>query len=641
MKKLLTILFWSTVLVAQVKAATYYVDFDGGNNASAGTSTGTAWKHSPFDANATGNPASTTPAAGDTIQFKAGVRYKGQLIINSSGTAGNPITYKGTGWGTGKAIMDGSVLHSNAWTQCTSSGQVYGNANYASIWFSTTTFTNQTSLNTVIQSNTALPFAQITTPERPVWFDVVTNWNTEAIGNVGQSSFTDTSLFTQTDVDFWRGAHLAIHKSPNSVSIKLIAGLDPTTDTITNAAHSNTSFYDPTPFEILGHPLHISYPGEYAVITNRMWYWPTNASDPNNLQIYVAQQTNAIAISGESYITIDGFEFTGYFGPIDLSEQGVAVVQTGSGQYKGLNVLNCDISNIRSMTQAGTVNLQNASDVVVMGNSFTDCLRSRGGIYTGSNVVYASNSLVRMGGTAVFFSGVTGGLISSNRLDGIKGTHGNGLSVYSYSSDVTIERNHLTVCGSPITYEYSSNLTFRNNFVDCKYGQVDQGGGVYGPIYWLNNTLVNSDRNASSAQNHFSLNVRPAINGSSAHIYGNILDGIGGWGNYPLEQSNVYRGFNIWLGTNSGYSGIRMTNGETMNTNYTQIFVSHVGDDYRPLLSGTAYNMVTNLSSYGYTDDIVGYVRPRWNVGAYEYAPTQPSVGAIISSGIPNSKADF
>jgi len=489
MKKLLTILFWSTVLVAQVKAATYYVDFDGGNNASAGTSTGTAWKHSPFDANATGNPASTTPAAGDTIQFKAGVRYKGQLIINSSGTAGNPITYKGTGWGTGKAIMDGSVLHSNAWTQCTSSGQVYGNANYASIWFSTTTFTNQTSLNTVIQSNTALPFAQITTPERPVWFDVVTNWNTEAIGNVGQSSFTDTSLFTQTDVDFWRGAHLAIHKSPNSVSIKLIAGLDPTTDTITNAAHSNTSFYDPTPFEILGHPLHISYPGEYAVITNRMWYWPTNASDPNNLQIYVAQQTNAIAISGESYITIDGFEFTGYFGPIDLSEQGVAVVQTGSGQYKGLNVLNCDISNIRSMTQAGTVNLQNASDVVVMGNSFTDCLRSRGGIYTGSNVVYASNSLVRMGGTAVFFSGVTGGLISSNRLDGIKGTHGNGLSVYSYSSDVTIERNHLTVCGSPITYEYSSNLTFRNNFVDCKYGQVDQWGGVYGPIYWLNNTL--------------------------------------------------------------------------------------------------------------------------------------------------------
>jgi len=257
-------------------------------------------------------------STGDTIQFKAGVRYKGQLIINSSGTAGNPITYKGTGWGTGKAIMDGSVLHSNAWTQCTSSGQVYGNANYASIWFSTTTFTNQTSLNTVIQSNTALPFAQITTPERPVWFDVVTNWNTEAIGNVGQSSFTDTSLFTQTDVDFWRGAHLAIHKSPNSVSIKLIAGLDPTTDTITNAAHSNTSFYDPTPFEILGHPLHISYPGEYAVITNRMWYWPTNASDPNNLQIYVAQQTNAIAISGESYITIDGFEFTGYFGPIEL-----------------------------------------------------------------------------------------------------------------------------------------------------------------------------------------------------------------------------------------------------------------------------------------------------------------------------------
>ena len=56
-----------------------------------------------------------------------------------------------------------------------------------------------------------------------------------------------------------------------------------------------------------------------------------------------------------------------------------------------------------------------------------------------------------------------------------------------------------------------------------------------------------------------------------------------------------------------------------MNTNYTQVFVSHAGEDYRPLLSGTAYGMVTNLSSYGYTDDVTGYVRPRWNVGAYEY----------------------
>ena len=622
MRKLITLMLWSIALVA--RSATYYVDFDGGVDSNSGT-IGTPWKHSPFDANATGNAASTTPAAGDTIQFKAGIRYKGSLTINSSGTAGNPITYKGTGWGTGKAIMDGSVLFTNTWTQCTSSGQVYGNANYANIWYATAAFTNQTSLNTLIQSNQMLPFAQITTPEKPVYYDVVTTWGTEAIGNVGLTTFTDTSIFTQTDVDFWRGAHLAIHKSPNSVSIKLIEGLNVSTDTITNAAHSNTDFYTPTPYEILGHPLHISYQGEYAVITNRIWMWPTNNSNPNNLQIYVGSLESGITIAGESYVTIDGFEITGYYGGLDVAYSGGAIGNTGSGNYTGLNILNCDVSNRRSMTQGGVLGLSSASDCLVMGNSIVDCLRSRGGIFNGTNIVVASNSWVRIGGTAIYYAGVAEGIVRSNYLFGIRGTHGNGISIYQGSRDCIVDRNWLAQCGSPITYEDGSNYLFNANFVDCSYGGIDQWGGMRGKVQWFNNTIVNMPGYSSA------LNVG---RGTSNQVYlvNNLVDGM----SWQTESNVVMRSHNIWLDYDRGYAAPTMGTGESINTNWASIFVDTNAAiaDWRLLVTSPARAAGTNLFAFGVTNDLPGYIRSAWDMGAWEYQASSIYQGFSFGSGV-------
>ena len=90
--------------------ATYYVDFDAGNDASAGTSTGTAWQHCPGDPNATGVAAAATPGAGDTIRFKGGVEYLGWTLLQWSGADGNPLIFDGNSagdWGDGRAIIDG------------------------------------------------------------------------------------------------------------------------------------------------------------------------------------------------------------------------------------------------------------------------------------------------------------------------------------------------------------------------------------------------------------------------------------------------------------------------------------------------------------------------------------------------------
>lgn len=108
MKSKLFIAFvWA--LSISLHAATYYVDFVGGSDANAGTSTGAPFKRCPGDANATGTAASTVLAAGDTVIFKGGVNYEGMIGLTKSGTLASKLTYDGNSagtWGTGKAVMN-------------------------------------------------------------------------------------------------------------------------------------------------------------------------------------------------------------------------------------------------------------------------------------------------------------------------------------------------------------------------------------------------------------------------------------------------------------------------------------------------------------------------------------------------------
>ncbi len=109
------ILMAAGLIALRAGAATYYVDFVGGNNASAGTATGTAFKHCPGDPKASGTAASTSLAAGDRVIFKGGVQYDSFVTVNASGTPGSKLVFDGdsgfyvTRWGSGtdKAILDG------------------------------------------------------------------------------------------------------------------------------------------------------------------------------------------------------------------------------------------------------------------------------------------------------------------------------------------------------------------------------------------------------------------------------------------------------------------------------------------------------------------------------------------------------
>ncbi|MDA3961336.1 MAG: LamG domain-containing protein [Planctomycetota bacterium] len=91
-----------------------YIDYAQGNDAADGTSPATAWKHHPWDAQATGLAAAS--AGIHTYVFKRGVIYRGQLRPDESGQAGQPIRLTSDpAWGEGAATISGAHAVIGPW----------------------------------------------------------------------------------------------------------------------------------------------------------------------------------------------------------------------------------------------------------------------------------------------------------------------------------------------------------------------------------------------------------------------------------------------------------------------------------------------------------------------------------------------
>ncbi len=125
------------VMAWPVFGATYYVDFAGGNNQADGLTPQTAWKHSPGDRNAMEKPRAVKLAPGDTIVFKGGVAYHGEIQLSVAGSEGKPITLDGNTAGTfghGRAILDGARMIEN-WQRVGSAADVQGNPKWNRIMY--------------------------------------------------------------------------------------------------------------------------------------------------------------------------------------------------------------------------------------------------------------------------------------------------------------------------------------------------------------------------------------------------------------------------------------------------------------------------------------------------------------------------
>src|SRR5690606_11238015 len=116
-------------------ATTYYIDFETGDNTNIGSSPEAPWKHAPGDPQATDGPAVTKLQPGDVVQFRGGVVYRGgEITIDRGGSPESPIIYQGTGWGEGRAILDGADVYEAEWSPCGGPEDCGGNPHWENIY---------------------------------------------------------------------------------------------------------------------------------------------------------------------------------------------------------------------------------------------------------------------------------------------------------------------------------------------------------------------------------------------------------------------------------------------------------------------------------------------------------------------------
>lgn len=109
----------SVGMCLNLQAATYYIDYENGNDNNPGT-IAAPFKHHPWDMNADGIAADAEGI--HTYYFKKGVVYRGSLNAKESGTSGEPIrlTIDPT-WGKGAASIYGSERITGKWKRCSKS----------------------------------------------------------------------------------------------------------------------------------------------------------------------------------------------------------------------------------------------------------------------------------------------------------------------------------------------------------------------------------------------------------------------------------------------------------------------------------------------------------------------------------------
>jgi parallel beta-helix repeat protein len=136
-KRTSTLLTLSLLTIAENFAATYFVDYAEGDNNADGLSAGSAWKQSPGDTRANGNPATVELQPDDIVRFRGGVRYFGEIELDVAGEAGKPIVLDGNAdgrYGEGRAILDGAAMITD-WQSVDSAEMVGGNQKWKDILY--------------------------------------------------------------------------------------------------------------------------------------------------------------------------------------------------------------------------------------------------------------------------------------------------------------------------------------------------------------------------------------------------------------------------------------------------------------------------------------------------------------------------
>ena len=601
------------------RATTYYIDFDAGADTSNGTTPGTAFKHCPGDAAATGTAGSTSLAPGDTVIFKGGVTYRSSIVCNASGAAGNVITYDGNTagtFGTGRAIVDGAD-RLTGWVACTSAADCGGNPNWDRIYKAAVPAGMDVFIANMYENDMMLWPAQDPNVTDPFFTDDLATFRPIHSDNVTRTSLTDPSYFTQTDPNYYDGAYLRLWGNPNVVRTIAITGFVPSENKITfadtgeNSLYTNRTVY----YAVANHIMNLDVAGEFVVdeTTHTAYLWPRTLGDPNTKEITMSTRRTGFKLNGRDHVTVQGFRIQKHTAGAGEWRVGNAILTYTGGDY--ITIRDNEMTRNFSQEKQGVIRMYGGcNNVTIDDNDIFENPHNRGMILTFTNSVCSNNRMRKNGGTAIDFYGCIQSQMIGNTVTENTGVHANGLTLYLDCRDCLVAYNTVFDGNVALTLQDAYDITVAYNVFHTDqdtYTATDWGRS--NNIYYYNNVMINP----------YGKSLNKGSTTTNVVVRNNVLDGCG-IGSGPNISHNIYTDL-FW--NQSGSYGWSLGTGESIQTD-TDVFVDPANRDFRLKNGSPAIDAGTDL---GLTQDHDGHAVPYGSgpdIGAYEYGSTQSPAGS-------------
>jgi hypothetical protein len=555
-----------------VSAATYYVDFSGGDDARDGLSPATAWKHAPGDAAAADKPAAVKLAPGDTVVFRGGVAYHGAIRVASSGEAGKPITLDGNTsgvFGSGRAILDGGRVITG-WRRCASAAEARGHARWRDLFYADIDVDitpnvshgefvvhrqmprdRQAPWQRVILidgDRRLLPISQFPKPKDAFYPDLPADFlqssrRLEATDT--GSVITDEINLKVEEASYYDGMFVGVHGGNNHVYFGKVVRYDPKSHQLCVPRFTATT-YPTTRYAFYNSPRLIEQPGEWAVESipggrTRVYLLPERLENDQPVNIGFPEFETGVSIdSGASHIHVKGFLVQRYSGGA-----GGVSVSRNTPRAHHVTVSDCEI---RFISGHAGVGLNYCDDIVVEKCYIHHCPAWTTGVFLSRVNRYEVRDcyLEKNSGSGIRHYECKEGVVRGNAILDHFGMHSSGINVYEGCANVLLENNY--VQNTVTINRNAENIVFRNNVIDgmgrsavclAMWGSGQTGGRDIKNVQFLNNTFVNTNPEVGWASGLLGQRGKAVSSPQDLVVRGNILDRITDDVNGVFEN-NIY-----------------------------------------------------------------------------------------------------
>ena len=564
-------------------ATNYYISSTGTNTNPTTTSSSNPLAFTSF--------SSIALNAGDTVFFKRGDIFRGQINIGASGTTSNPIVF--TAYGTGATpIISGSEIITNftiANNAIFPTSKVYK------------TFYNTNNIKNLFVNGVQMTIAQTPNVGAATQFETV-NSNSGVSKTGFKSSFSNVG----TTIN-WAGAKVCVRTSLWTWETRTVENMIGTDSINYPSAPTNqptggmagSQGFGGYGFILFNKKELIDAPGEWFYNgTDTLYYYPVNNASPSSQTIDASVYKFGIYSQSRSNITISNLAFQ--------YQDSAAIFFVGKNN-NNIVIQNCTFNNqnIFGIKISGTNNL-------ITQNTFRDCNGRSLDFDSCVNTIASYNSFKRNGMFRNY--GVMG---DEDNLTAFASFKSNNVYIHHNVFDSTgycglrcdgdnttnttiVEKNILSNCmmlttdGAPLkTYgSFSKAIYYRNNFIS-NYEGNNAGApantsfhtaGIYFDVYASNckieNNTIEQSNSTSSITNGIYSNADRNMTIKRNIVFGGVNEGI--FINDRLSAPNQTSGdsiyYNIIFGKGPKSVSIRETSANT--TDVTQMNLGKYDSNY-------------------------------------------------------------